>query len=413
MRKKVMLLFVVLSIAVGLSGQFSHFLNVFDPETNDAKSEALGRTSILSSSGANFVFNNPSMLSNLTNMNIQCNLRSLFGADEYKYQYDELKYKSKFERKFHFKFNGASFSMPYKIGSNDNLKLGFGAGFRTYYDWGFDINYNQKDSDFEWKKKFHGGFNTIVFGSGLKYNNKFLIGASFSMPFLSTFTTEYDDNDNIPDNDIEESEVTVKGSFFTLSSSLILNKKFTAGVRLRTGFKLKMSDDEAEIYEYDFSIPAEYGIAIKLKPTALTILYAEYLSRSLGEYEIDDIDGNDWLYGDSENGFSFRTGIEMKEKNSENVFLLGFLIQSVPVYEAESYNDTLGVLYDSKPLAELGYTAGFSLKISPELTLDLYGVYSMLNYEEKYFEDENSNYQVKNDYSYTRIKIGCSLGYTF
>lgn len=413
MRKIVLLMVFSLSISLSLFGQINHLLNMFDPETNDAKSEALGRTSILSSAGANFVFNNPSMLSNLTNKNVQFNVRSLFGKDEIKYQYENNPTdKPKYERSFHMKFNGVSFAIPYNLKSNNDLRLGFGAGYRTYYDWGFNISYKQKDTDYKWDKKFHGGFNTIVLGTGMRYKNIFLLGISFSMPFLSEFSTEYEDNDSNLNNDIDESEGTMKGTFVTLASSIILNKQISVGARLRTGYKIEIKDDKADIYNNEITIPSEFGVAISLKPTALIKLYVEYLSRGFGDYKFENSETNTWLYADSENGYSFRVGLEANEKESVNVFRAGFFMQSVPIYEAVSYTELLGVMVDSKPLSEMGFTTGFGLKISSNFSLDLYGVYSFLNYDESYIvEDDND--LIKNEYSYTKIKIGCSMGYNF
>ena len=145
MRKNVILVLLVLSIYVGLFGQFGYLLNMFEPEIIDARAEALGRTSILSSTGANFIFNNPAMLSNLDSKNFQINGRAVFGNFEIKEKYYDETNKMEYEYPFHMKLNGLSFGMPYSLPGNKDLKLGFGAGYRTYYDWGYNVHYESDE----------------------------------------------------------------------------------------------------------------------------------------------------------------------------------------------------------------------------------------------------------------------------
>ncbi len=405
MRKNVILVLFVLSVSVGLFGQYGYTLNMFEPEIIDARAEALGRTSILSSSGANYVFNNPAMLSNLDQKNVQFNSRVLFGNLEIKSKVGGDTYKYKYEYLLHTKLNGLSLGMPFSTSDNENLKLGFAVGYRTYYDWGYNVHYESAEvnDNYEFDHKSHGGFSTLVLGGGLNYQKKFFGGVSFSFPFLSNISSEYENTYGDKDND----EGTLKGSFFTLSGSCIFFEKVTVGARFRTGFtlKLELDDDEGDI-----TIPSEIGLAIEIKPNANLKLYAEYLTRSLGDYEIDEGEGG--LYGDPENGYSIRTGFEV---GTSYVFRGGFFMQSVPIYEIKSYYDEVledyYFVYDEKPQTETGFTAGFGMKINPNISLDLFGAYSFLNYDENFNIIEE--FDISNDYSYSRIKIGCSMGYNF
>ena len=199
LKKNVILLLLLLFFSVGLFGQFGWTLNMFEPEIIDARAEALGRTSILSSSGANFIFNNPAMLSDLSQKNVQFSGRLVFGKNERIQKYNGETDKTGYENPSHIKFNGFAFGMPYNISENDNLKLGLGVGYRSYYDLGFNVHYksNEEDDNYEWDKKFHGGFSSLVLGSGFNYKEKFFGGVSISFPFLSNISSEtkYTDDD--------------------------------------------------------------------------------------------------------------------------------------------------------------------------------------------------------------------------
>ncbi len=403
MKKNIILVLVILSISVGLMGQMfqmGHYnLNLFEPEIIDARAEALGKTSILSSTGANFIFNNPAMLSNLKGKNIQISCRSIFGKDEIKSEYDDETNKTEIEYKFHFKFNGLSFSMPYALFHNKDIKFSFGAGYRTYYDWGYNKQCKSNDDDVDdYDLNYHGGLNVLVLGGGLNNKEKIYGGITISLPFLSNISSEYEDNEGK-----DKFEGSMNGSFFTLSGAYIVNEKITLGVRLRTGYELSIA-----VYGGDFEIPSEFGLAVEYKPKTNLKLYAEYLTRGLGDYEIQTSWGNMDLYYFSDNGFALRTGIEA---GVTDIFRAGFFIQSVPIYKLISDEDGDSE-YDDKPLTEMGFTAGFGMKFSANSYLDLFGVYSFLQYDDKY-DDDYWRDQYSDEYSFSRIKVGCSLGYNF
>jgi len=404
MKRNIILGLVILSISVGLKGQMfqmRHYnLNIFEPEIIDARAEALGKTSILSSTGANFIFNNPAMLSNLKSKNIQISCRSIFGKDEIKSEYDDETNKTEIEYKFHFKLNGLSFSMPYDLFHNKDIKFSLGAGYRTYYDWGYNKHSRSSEeySDDDYDLNSHGGLNVIVLGGGLNNKEKLYGGFSISVPFLSDISSEYEDNEGK-----DKSEGSMNGSFFTLSGAYILNEKITLGVRLRTGYELSIA-----VYGGDFEIPSEFGLAVEYKPKTNLKLYAEYLTRGLGDYEIQTFMGNMDLYYFSDNGFALRTGLEA---GKNDIFRAGFFIQSVPIYKLKS-NEDGDSDYDENPLTEMGFTAGFGMKFNANSYLDLFGIYSFLQYDDKY-DDYYWREQFSDEYFYSRIKIGCSLGYNF
>ncbi len=410
MKKSIILVIVVLSISVGLIGQEEYLLNSFEPEIIDARAEALGRTSILSSSGANYLFNNPSMLCKLTNQNIQVSGRAILGNTEIKQIFDDEELNLKTEYPVHTKITGLSYAIPCSNKENPNLKWGFGVGFRTYYDWGHNENFELQDFDYESESITTGGFNTLVLGCGLSYLDKLLGGFSFSLPFLSYSSNKFKDN-------YEEysSKGTMQGYFLTFSGSYILNKYITVGTRLRTGFTLLREGEynNGDEYKYNHSIPLEFGLAIEIEPFNRFKLYAEYLTRNLGgfEYQVNDDPTFYSHYIDSNNGYSFRTGFEI---DSIIAFRGGLFVQNVPIYENSPYWSEEYFHYFSdfseKPEAELGFTTGLGIKIDSHISLDLFGTYSYVNYIENYDYYGNS---LSADYLLTRAKIGCSMGYSF
>jgi hypothetical protein len=426
MKRYVILVLVLLSISTVLFGQYDEqfSLNLFKPEIIDARAEALGRTSIFSSTGANYIFNNPAMLSDLTAKNIQISCLTKFGKSVKKIKLEEYNYNGKDVTNylFNMKLNGLAFSMPYTIKNPKELKLGFGFGYRTYYDRGFNkhaedilsgihvssgnITFNKYNYDYI----SHGGFNVLVFGGGLKYQEKFYGGLSFSFPFYSNISSEYEDSEE----DKYEIEKTMKGSFFTFGFAFNSSKKITLGFRLRSGFILDVEEEyennEGYEYEsdYEYIIPSEIGLAVELKPINNVKFYAEYLTRFLGDYKIEIPFNDFYLYEKSNNGFSFRTGLEV---GTTSLLRCGFFIQSVPLYERKPLEVGDGYILDKKPQNELGFTTGFGIIISTNLTIDLYGAYSYLDYDESYYD--HGGYEVSNEYSYKHIKLGLTTGYNF
>ncbi|MDP8209655.1 MAG: hypothetical protein RAO94_05195 [Candidatus Stygibacter australis] len=414
MRINVIFLLFVMCICAGLFGQYGNYaLHPFEPGIIDARAEALGSTSILSSSGANYIFNNPAMLSRLDSKNFQLSCLAKFGKSENTEDiegYDSETYEREYP--FHFKINGLSFGMPYEMTNSQDMKIGFGVGYRTYYDLSYNYHYENNDDDYTYEvdRNAHGGYNTLVLGGGVCYQEKMYGGISLSFPFLSTYSVETEENIE-GEIDKYDYEGTLTGTFFTLGGAYILNEKMTIGVRLRTGITLndEYEYDDGDKDEDDIIIPSEFGLAMEMKPNDRVKLYLEYLTRGLSNYEIEEGNETYDLYEDSDNGYSLRAGLET---GSESLFRLGFFMQSVPIYELLEIDDDWEGVYDEKPLTEMGFTVGFGLKMGPQTTLGIYGAYSFLNYEESFDYDGWRN-DIDEEYSNSRIKLGFTLGSNF
>ena len=259
--KPIAILILLLLVSLDLFGQSIYNLNRYEPEIIDGRAEALGRTSILSSNGANNVFNNPALLSELTSTDLQFSIRATFGNINKLHtatdttsvvdNYSDTDYK----RTIHPKINGLSFGIPYQISPISAWNFGFAAGYRTYYDWGYDIHEKRKEvisdeiTNEEEDNEFNGGFNTLVIGGGINYKKKFYAGVSISIPFNSKYSNIYEDFDG---NKAKNSG-TASGTFYTISGSYILNNYVTIGTRVKTEYKLEIdgSDDQFNItYHY-------------------------------------------------------------------------------------------------------------------------------------------------------------------
>ena len=426
MKRNIILLIFILSIYSTLYSQYEEqfSLNVFESEIIDARSAALGKTSILSSRGSNYIFNNPAMLSDLSNKCMQISCSSKFGnsvrnmeLEEYDYNDDNV-----FKYLINLKFDGISFSLPYVTKKTEKLKLGIGIGYKTFYDRSYkksadniltgihtssgNVFFEKIDYDYV----SHGGFNIFVIGGGIKYLDKLYGGISFSIPLLSNSTSEYEDSEN----DEYKTETKYKGSFFTLSSTYKINNKMTIGIKFRNGFILEVEDvyqdNDGHNYEsdIDYKIPLELGLSAELELVRNVSIYVEYLTRYLKKYEVV-ISFNDFLlYENSKNGFSFRTGLEV---GSKLLYRCGFFLQSVPLYERKPLDVGDGYILDKNPQNEIGLTTGCGVKIKPNLSLDFFCIYTFLNYNESYFD--HGGYIRSNEYSYKRFKIGFTTGYQF
>lgn len=371
-------------------------LHDFEPEINDARAEALGKTSLLSSSGANYLFNNPAMLSKLESQSIRINGRSIIGKSEIDH--------AEYDYPFQLKLSSIALGLKPRLDFADQLEFGFGAGFRTYYDDSFKIEYDGSDGGAEYAVQFNGGFNTMVLGLGADYQEKYQFGMTLSFAFLSNLERRAEKGNT--DNDFD---VTKKGTFFTFSGNYIVNENFSMSARIRTAYILEFEYDymntEYNVEDVEIEIPLEFIFASKISINPKFNIFLEYGSRNLGDYytQSDLYTGN--VYN-SENGFSFRSGIEF---GKELAIRGGFFIQSVPLYKVKAIENMTAVLSE-KPLNQMGFTGGMGIFFNKNVKFDLFASYLMLNYTNKY-NDENQ--EVKRENSFMRFKMGFTLGYDF
>ena len=130
--KTIIMLLIVLPVYVFSQGFFGN--ESFSPNTVDARSIAMGRTSIVSATGSNSIFSNPGIIATLNGRQGQAGGRMIMGTLEDEWSED---YYDSYDSKLtpHFSINHISVSMPYKLTGSD-MKLAVGVGYRTYFDWG-------------------------------------------------------------------------------------------------------------------------------------------------------------------------------------------------------------------------------------------------------------------------------------
>ena len=397
MRKTlVVVMFVMLIVPFSLLAQFEGLLYspffVFEPEIVDAKGAAMGRTTVLTTSGSNAIFTNPAGLGMLEEQVFQGGMRFFLGkiTNDYKDQYTTDEERTML---FHMKFNHASFAIPYQF-EGSPVKTTFAAGYRTYYDLGLNLYNEVKDdyNDYEETIKFHGGLNTLTFGGALNFNDRLYAGFAVNIGIMGKGSWEVEEK-QYGNTETSDGDATSTGSFFTMGCIYKASPRMSLGLMYRPGFeaKFEQEDDSGNTEDADVIVPGLFAVSAEFAPSEVLSLVFEYQSRGLGDYEDDD---NNDLYYKSENGSSIRLGTEI----SVTVPIrFGFYMDSVPVYDIKSSGDQ-----DEAPKSLMGFTGGVGLPLSPQMDLGLYGEYAFISAEDKYEECT---------YDANRIKFGFTFTY--
>jgi hypothetical protein len=223
-------------------------------------------------------------------------------------------------------------------------------------------------------------------------------GISMYIPVFSTITEKYEDYSD----GIAEDETDLSGNFCTLGFGWKVNDKATLGLRIRSEIELHERTTDMDGYNDRgcLIIPPEYGLALELKPGDQINIYVEYLTRQLGDYKYMNGYNYQFYNGLSDNGFAFRSGVEYGKKIK---FRGGILAQSVPRYKI------VDGAYEEAPQTEYGFTGGLGIPLNSNLTFNLFGGYSILNY------DYEGNYVIGEEpytvgYNYEMLRIGFSFG---
>ena len=385
----VMLILFVLGSLNCYETDFS--LNPFDGSINDSRGYAMGKTSLLSSSGANYLFNNPANLIKVESNSFRLSGRGIMGNNEYENSSTD------YDFPLHYRVSSIAFVMNPDFMFEDDIDVSFGLGWGSFFDFSrkFEVDSSSKANlEIEYK----GGFNTLVLGAGVSYLEKYNIGISLSTSMLSSYKIE-SNSDNVAD-----SEGTKKGTFMTIGSSAILAEYIELGLRLRTGFTMTNEVDDGE--DTDVEIPYELALAARITAMENLNFYLEYITRNLGEYRTESSVYEGDLY-EGDNGFSFRSGVEF---GSQLALRAGFFIESVPMYEFKEVTN-YEYIRDEAPVSELGFTGGLGLKFNENMGFDVGVVYSSVKNDYTYASDFGDD--IKVDESYNRFKMTATIGYDF
>jgi len=389
---KAILTFFIIFTVIGLFGDiYSNFpfnqIYRYDSEVSDARAEALGRCSILCSSGSNYLFNNPAYLSNLSKQNFRINGRAAWGREKHDYSRNYIK----IEKKLNLKLSGISYAMPLYISKDMQTKIGVGLGYRTYYDLSSnnDYKYDLGDDQEAYKSKNMGGYSCITFGSGIKRHNNFNLGFSVNLPLMSNYIEKFKSEVGHECTN----EGLFSGVFWTFSGAYDLNESIKIASRVRSGFNLHWKykgDDDSKKY---LKVPWELGMALSIKTRNESKIYFEYVTRNYSKYEIKGNYHDNKPFEDLPNGFSLRTGLESGKKI---MLRRGLFWQSLPIYQ------------DEKAQMELGVTGGLGFSFKKNFSFDISGSIAFVN-----FDDSIYNYDEINVFTFTNYKIGTTVGYDF
>lgn len=320
----------------------------FLPSTVDARSLAMGRTSILSAEGSNAIFSNPAIIATIQNIQVQGGGRAFVGAtvagdDE---DFETSSYP------VHWKLDHLSFAMPYAL-SDSSFHLAFGIGYHTYYDSGFKVGDEEGNLLFT----SGGGLNTINPTVAVSYQGKYFAGLSYHKSVRSTITM---DNENFND----ESEIETSASFFMLGLLARVTPGITLGGMYRSAFEWDWEPENSGDIEWDH--PALWGVGAAFNLSSSWTLAAEYRSRPFSNYERN---GRDEAFG-VDDGYSVRLGFE---KAGEVPFRFGLFRDAIPEHDVGK----------DDPKYLTGLTVGIGFNIS--------GVVLNSSLEAAYWQQEFTN----------------------
>ncbi|RKX69449.1 hypothetical protein DRP43_04380, partial [candidate division TA06 bacterium] len=289
------------------------------------------------------------------------------GSESYDYSYP-----------FHMKINHISYVMPYQI-PNASFKTVFGAGYRTYYDYGY--NYlDENDPDYKEETNSHGGFNTLTFGGAVNFNDKFYAGATFNLGIMGgcESVSKYGDEDE------EKDKADVSGSFLLLGGRFSPNPKLALGLMYRPGFTYTIKEKyEGGTDKTKIDIPGIIGLSGQYLITDNLLLVAEYQNRAYEDFE----ESNQSYYDELDNGSALRFGGEYLGSIPVR---FGMFMDSQPVTDED----------DTAPKSMLGFTGGVGFPMGDVMEIDIYGQYGMLKREGTDWED-----------SFHSIKLGAAVKY--
>ena len=382
--KKLIILCMFFCI-VGSSLWAQLYYSPFEPAVVDARSSALGRTTVLTTFGSNAVFTNPANLGMLDKQHFQAGARAIFGSRKTDYKEQGVDdYESSLL--FHPKFNHVSYAMPYNI-PNSGIQTVFAAGYRTYFDWGYTSYSESNDkSSNEETYKHHGGFNTLTLGAAANFNNKIFGGLAYNIGIMSKTSYWEDYNGDEEDGDL----CNYKGSFLTVGGIFKPTEQISVGLTFSPAWELEEEEDE-DGSSGDYTIPSLLALSAMFELSESFTGIVEYQNRPWNNYEYEGYD----VFDDIDNGVCIRAGVEFSK-----MLRLGFFSNSVPLTDTNSSGEL-----EDKPLSQVGFTGGIGLNISPQMILDLSGEYSFINRENKYYNYESKMSLFKFGATFTYILL--------
>ena len=225
------------------------------PHTVDARSVAMGRTSIVSATGSNSIFSNPGTIATLDSSQGQAGGRVIMEERDNENPYYEgiatetwsiEKYSWDSKLTPHFSINHLSVSMPYKlsgISKNSDMDLAVGVGYRTYFDWGIKarsfMSSSSTSNSAREELTVNGGLNVITPTIAINLQDKYYVGATFNKSIFGTITinSEYINTEGRALT--QNYHVEHSASFFKFGGLAKVNEQLTLGFSFTPEFKWK------------------------------------------------------------------------------------------------------------------------------------------------------------------------------
>lgn len=371
----------------------------FSPNTVDARSIAMGRTSIVSATGSNSIFSNPGIIATLDSRQGQAGGRIIMGTleDEWSEDYYES-YDSKLTP--HFSINHISVSMPYKLTGSD-MKLAVGVGYRTYFDHGGNYETDRKHEDGDKSSSestTNGGLNAITPTIAINLQDKYFVGATFNKSIFGTIKTESKSTYNGETTD-SESEIEQSASFLKFGGLAKINEQLTLGFSYTPEFEWKWDkvkytyDGESETEDgVDIVIPPVMGFGATYQFSPTLLIAGEYQNRKFSDIEFD----NESFEVDD--GVCYRIGAEFQ---GPALLRFGYFSDAVLAFDDN----------DDEPNSLTGFTGGIGYNLG-SIYLDAYAEYSSITTEDEDY-DYDTETTKKYDNTMKMFRFGLTANYKF
>lgn len=386
-----------------------NLFNDYYDESPDARSAALGRTSILNPNGAFNVFVNSANLCDLDGIEIGCGTKlSRVMLDIKSQHYDYYEYQSTFEFKNGngYRISPITCAFPVKI---INEEFSFGIGRRILNDYNLDVK--EAYREYNYNEYYSGEFNVITLASGYRVNNKLSIGLNYNLNNKS----EANYHNNYYTFSREDYTSVADFGFFVISGNYQLSQKSKLSLLLKPGYDIKYENafhwrrygyyDYDNYYHYTINVPFQYALAYQYHLLDKATLSIEYKNIALNNYKINkkrrlyDYTYLNESFSDktihSDNGSEINIGLEL---NTKYPLRIGFYSASVPVYNNKYINSQIVKRY-SEPERKTGFTLGFGSNFK-KLFIDVSADWSSVSYSQRSLHYNTLQYIY--DYYYIR-----------
>ncbi len=422
----ILLLFIVCNWAVLLFAQDEIWMipaevYEFYETSTDAKSLALGQTSLLNSTAGSYLYDNPAMLGKLTKSYISFAFLIASADDKYTFTVRD-QYNSVMEYTEKGKYSNPTRYLPLTISTYIKTKkhnnIGLSIGYRKLYDYSYDRK--EKFYQYKYERNFDGGVNFLTVGTGTKIMKNLYAGFNYNLAINNSNNYKYRKDDFY--NAFwytEDSSEKIKGMFttFTLYGNLL--PQVETSISVRPAYKLKYelelearnSANQSAEYVSSYSVknPAKYTIGVNLKPSKLIDLCFQWNNVPLKEYKVDFGNTSYDLYNKkSLTGHNLRFGCSL---NTKYPLRIGYFVDNIPYYNQEVVNNGLQAEIDNAPVALKGLIFGSGFK-GRRFTLDV--AYALIDtkYDTCWNSEEDGQFYPAS-YEYSGSKVLVTLEYGF